>query len=227
MGKQVRSKMSEQLKETLEERVVTGIYLPGMRLDETELASEFAVSRTPVREALIQLSMHGLIELRPRRGAVVTEISPQRLYEMFEVMAELEAMCVRQAARRFTESDMAAVQSAQAACEAACEQADADDYYHKNACFHMALYAACHNSFLQDQAAALFRRLGAYRRLQLRHPGRLHSSLDEHAGIVAALLARNGELAAERMRQHVTVQGELFADLMASVSRLGKVGAAA
>ena len=120
MGQEkTHSRISEKLKETLEERIVTGTYLPGMRLDETELAKEFSVSRTPVREALIQLSFHGMIDMRPRRGAVVTQISPRRLYEMFEVMAELEAMCARLAARRHNDADLARIREAKAAFFAA------------------------------------------------------------------------------------------------------------
>lgn len=219
--KKPHSKMSEQLKETLEERIVTGKYLPGMRLDESELAAEFSVSRTPVREALIQLSFYGLIEIRPRRGAVVAEVSPQKLYEMFEVMAELEAMSARLAARRHNEADLAKIRDAQAACDKAFEAGDIDLYYYENECFHMAIYAASHNSFLSQEATTLFRRLGAYRRLQLRIRGRLKSSRDEHTGVVEALTAGNSELAAERLRNHVIIQGELFSDLIASMSSLG------
>src|SRR5690554_6707136 len=101
----VPARRSEYLRETIEERIATGEYGPGMRLDESELAEEFGVSRTPIREALIQLDSEGLVEMRPRRGAVVVEVSPQRLCEMFEVMAELEAMCARLAARRLTPAD--------------------------------------------------------------------------------------------------------------------------
>jgi DNA-binding GntR family transcriptional regulator len=219
--KKIHSRMSEKLKETLEERIVTGKYLPGMRLDETELANEFSVSRTPVREALIQLSFYGLIEMRPRRGAIVTELSHQRLYEMFEVMAELEAMSGRLAARRHTEADLEAILEAQAACDKAFETGDVDNYYHENERFHMAIYAASHNEFLNEKASALFRRLGAYRRLQLRIRGRLKTSRDEHADAIAALIAGNSELAAERMRKHVIVQGELFSDLFASLTHQG------
>jgi DNA-binding GntR family transcriptional regulator len=219
--KKAHSRMSEKLKETLEERIVTGEYLPGMRLDETELAVEFAVSRTPVREALIQLAFYGLIEMRPRRGAIVTEVSPQRLYEMFEVMAELEGMSGRLAARRHTDADLKNILDAQAACEKAFETGDVDNYYHENERFHMAIYAASHNSFLNQKAASLFRRLGAYRRLQLRIRGRLKTSRDEHAEVVEALSAGNGELAADRLRNHVIVQGELFSDLIASMTSHG------
>ncbi|MEI7431569.1 MAG: GntR family transcriptional regulator [Betaproteobacteria bacterium] len=213
--------MSEKLKETLEERIVTGKYLPGMRLDETELATEFAVSRTPVREALIQLAFYGLIEMRPRRGAIVTELSHQRLYEMFEVMAELEGMSARLAARRHTDTDLKAIQEAQAACDQAFVLGDVDNYYHENERFHMAVYAASHNSFLIEKATSLFRRLGAYRRLQLRIRGRLKSSKEEHAEVIEALIAGNGELAAEHLQKHVIVQGELFSDLIASMSNQG------
>lgn len=215
-----QSKISEQLKEKLEERIVTGHYRPGLRLDETELATEFSVSRTPVREALIQLASSGLVEIRPRRGAVVAEASPKRLYEMFEVMAGLEAMSVRLAARRNTEADMRQIQAAQAACETAYEAGDVDAYYRENERFHMAIYRACHNSFLCEETSAMHRRLGAYRRLQLRSRGRLKSSRDEHRGIIEAIAAGDGDLAAQRVHAHVIIQGEIFSDLIASLSRL-------
>ena len=89
------SRMSDRLREAIEEEIATGKLLPGSRLDEAELAKRFNVSRTPIREALNLLLGEGLIEARPRRGAVVARVSPQRLIEMFEVMAELEVMCAR------------------------------------------------------------------------------------------------------------------------------------
>src|SRR3546814_18041549 len=88
------------LAERLEEDIVSGRFAPGERLDEVSLATSFGVSRTPVREVLQRLASSGLVELRPRRGAIVAQISIGRLVEMFEVMAELEGMCGRLAARR-------------------------------------------------------------------------------------------------------------------------------
>lgn len=216
----IHSRRSEQLREAIEERIATGIYLPGMRLDETELAAEFGVSRTPIREALIQLASAGLIDMRPRRGAVVSEISPQRLYEMFEVMAELEAMCVRLAVRRMTEADLQALLETHKACEGEHNRKDPDDYYRRNEQFHLAIYRASHNEFLIDQAVALHRRLRPYRRLQLRVRDRIHTSFSEHSAIVEAIIAGDGELASGRLRKHITVQGERFADLIASLSML-------
>ena len=71
----MKQKRSDQLREAIEEKIAIGEYIPGKRLDEAELLAEFGVSRTPLREALIQLASLGLIELRPRRGAVVAEVS--------------------------------------------------------------------------------------------------------------------------------------------------------
>jgi DNA-binding GntR family transcriptional regulator len=146
---------SEQLGDEIEERIVTGLYRPGMRLDEQEIAKAFGVSRTPVREALIQLAGAGLIEIRPRRGAIVAEIGAHRLCEMFEVMAELESMCGRLAARRITEDEQRQLVEAHRACEVARDAQDPDAYYKLNEIFHRQIYTASHNGFLAEQAIAL------------------------------------------------------------------------
>lgn len=219
-------KRSEQLVDLIEERIATGIYSPGMRLDEANLAADFGVSRTPIREALIQLAATGLVEIRPRRGAIVAEIGPHRLCEMFEVMAELESMCGRLAARRITQAEQQELAAAHRACEEAQAAGDPDTYYRLNERFHHLIYAASHNGFLKEQAAALHRRLKTYRRLQLRVRDRMSTSLHEHAGIFDAIIAGDGELAAERLRAHIVVQGERFADLVASMQMVGSLSRA-
>lgn len=218
---------SEQLSEVIEERIVTGVYPPGTRLDEQELADSFGLSRTPVREALIQLASVGLVEIRPRRGAIVPEMSAERLYEMFEVMAELEAMCGRMAARRIRPEEMLLLQEAHQACETARSAGDPDSYYQLNEVFHHRIYEASHNGFLAEQAIALHRRLRPYRRLQLRVRNRMSTSFAEHAEIVAAIVAGDCDLAASELRSHVLVQGERFTDLVATLRQfnaMGKVG---
>ncbi len=213
----IGQKLSEQLRERIEEQVVTGVYRPGMRLDETELAASFGVSRTPIREALIQLASAGVIEMRPRRGAVVATIAPERLQEMFEVMAELEAMCARRAAGTITEDERDALTAAHRACRDALKEADADVYYRVNEAFHQILYAASHNSFLAEQSLSLQRRLRPFRRLQLRVPGRMESSFSEHGQVLAAILAGEAERAATCLRAHVGMQGDRFSALLALI----------
>jgi DNA-binding GntR family transcriptional regulator len=208
-------KLSDRLRDALEEDILTGALSPGDRLEEIALAARFGVSRTPIREALLSLAAAGLAEIRPRRGAVVAEIGPRRLMEMFEVMAELEGLCARLAARRADLEEIAAIRACHEACAAAIS--DVDAYYYRNETFHERIRAAGRNRFLFDQADALQKRLRPYRRLQLRARDRIAASLAEHAAIVAALEAGDGAAAAQAMRAHVAVQGERFADLLSSL----------
>ena len=210
---------TERLRDVLEEEILTGVLRPGDRLEELQLAERFGVSRTPIREALFQLSAAGLIEQRPRRGTFVAEVGPRRLMEMFDVMAELEAMCARLAARRATAEDLAALREAHDGCARAAEQGDCDGYYYRNETFHECIRSASRNEFLVEQADALQKRLKAYRRLQLRARDRLRASFAEHDAIVTAIEAGDAEAAAEAMRNHVMVQGERFADLLASLEQ--------
>jgi len=213
-------KRSLAVRELIEERIVDGRFPPGMRLDEMALAQEFGVSRTPIRETLIQLSSSGLVDLRPRRGAIVTDVSPHRLCEMFEVMAELEGMCARLAARRITADEQAELLAAHAACQRARDSASSDAYFVHNETFHQIIYRAAHNSFLAEQAAQLQRRLRPFRRLQLRIRNRVGRSFAEHQGIVDAILAGAGDKAAQLLREHVIVQGERYGDLVASIGHM-------
>jgi DNA-binding GntR family transcriptional regulator len=211
-------KISEQLCEKIEEQIATGELSPGSALDEATLIKQYGVSRTPVREAMIQLAAQGLIEIRPRRGAVVTSIGPARLIEMFEVMGELEALCGRLGARRMKDSERAELVSAHKACEKARTEQDPDSYFYCNERFHAAIYSGSHNSFLSEQALQLQRRLRPYRRLQLRVRNRMGTSFKEHEAIVGAILAGDAEATALALREHVLVQGERFGDLLASLA---------
>jgi DNA-binding GntR family transcriptional regulator len=213
---------SHTLRESIEEKIAVGQLLPGAHLDETLLANEYGVSRTPIREALIQLASMGLVVIRPRRGAIVADTSPQRLVEMFEVMAELEAMCGRLAARRMTKVEHAQLLELHHACLKASEMGDPDDYYYKNEAFHEAIYTGSHNEFLAEQVRNLRRRLRPYRRLQLRVRDRVANSFSEHEKIIYSIIDGDVERAGDLLRNHVMVQGQRFSDLMVSLAQLKK-----
>jgi DNA-binding GntR family transcriptional regulator len=214
----VNESLAQRLHEALEQDIATGVLAPGMRLDEAGLAERYGASRTPVREALRLLAASGMVEIRPRRGAVVTTVGPERLYEMFEVMAELEAMCGRLAARRLTTSGATALLATHEACRQA--TTDTDAYYLANEAFHQAIYVASGNTFLAEQCLSLQKRLRPYRRLQLRVGNRVARSFAEHDRIVAAISSGDGAGAMEELRAHVVVQGERFSDLIASLATL-------
>lgn len=208
---------AQRLKQTIEDEIVAGTLPLGARLDEVQLAERFGVSRTPIREAIIQLTMTGLIETKPRKGATVSTPEPQHLQAMFEAMAEIEAACGRLAARRLIPEDEAALQEALAACKRAADAGDSEAYYQENYIFHTVIYRACRNSFLEEQSRQLSRRLAPFRRLQLRVRQRLAQSFAEHAAIVEAIISGNEVRAADTLRNHVVVQGDRFSDLVASM----------
>jgi DNA-binding GntR family transcriptional regulator len=216
----MRNQGAGGLKDEIENEIITGRYRPGERLNEAFLAERYGVSRTPIREALRALAASGLLDVRPNRGAVVAFISPDRLFEMFEVMGEMEAMCGRLAARRMSESEHRELDAGHAACGVAEQTGISDQYYYENERFHFAIYDGSHNGFLAEQCKSLHRRLQPYRRLQLRVRNRMATSYREHGEIAAAIKAGHGDEAAELLRHHVIVQGERFADLVSSLHSL-------
>jgi DNA-binding GntR family transcriptional regulator len=216
----MRNQGATRLKDEIENDIVAGRYQPGERLDEVALAERYGVSRTPIREAFHGLAASGLVEVRPHRGTIVAQASPDRIVEMFEVMGELEGMCGRLAARRMSEDDHRRLLDIHEACGRAAEIANCDSYYYENERFHFCIYECSGNGFLAEQARTLHRRLQVYRRLQLRVRNRMMVSFSEHGEIASALRAADGEKAADLMRRHVTVQGERFADLLSLLRTL-------
>lgn len=212
----MEERQSVLVRDRIEDDIATGVFRPGERLDEASLAERFGVSRTPIREALQQLSVAGLVEVRRHRGAIVSAPDPKRLIDMFELMAELEAICGRLAARRLLPEDETQLTETLTACRRASEQGDTDVYYYENERFHRAIYAASGNGVIVEQALALHKRLAPYRRLQLRVRNRMRVSQSEHEAIVEAILAGKPDAAALRLYAHVSIQGERFADLLAA-----------
>ncbi|MFK5980518.1 MAG: GntR family transcriptional regulator [Rhizobiaceae bacterium] len=213
------SRRADSILEDLEQSIVLGEFANGERLDEVKLSERYNVSRTPIREAFQKLAATGLLNLIPRRGAFVRHPEFVELIEMFEVMAELEAMCGRLAARRMSDEVLADIKHSAAECEDALKRGNHDEYYHQNERFHHFIYQASGNSFLASEASRLQKRLKPFRRMQLKVHGRMRQSMEQHRQIVLALETGNSEVASETLQQHVSIQGEKFTDLMASYSK--------
>jgi DNA-binding GntR family transcriptional regulator len=211
---------SAKIRDSLEQRIVEGELGNGKRLDETELSNFYGVSRTPVREALQRLAESGLAEHLPRRGTFVRSPSLSQLVEMFEVMAELECMAIRLAARRATSNDIDALEKDNETCRAAVAANDTKKYYEINARLHGRIYQMSGNSFLANEARRLHDRLRPFRRLQLRVRGRMEESMAEHDIILAALRDGDADRAMETMKKHITIVGVRFNDLVSSFNRI-------
>lgn len=198
-----RGLLSDRIRNALTDEIAAGTLAAGAALDEQQLADRFGASRTPVREALRQLAASGLVELRARRGGVVARMTPERIMDMFETAAEIEAMCVRLATYRMTPLERSHLIELHDLSEPIVEAGDLDAYDNFNRQFHEAIYHATHNGFLAEQAIAVRTRLNAFRRTQLRHGERLRRSRDEHEAIMQAIAEGDGEMASRRMRAHM------------------------
>jgi DNA-binding GntR family transcriptional regulator len=194
---------SERLREQIAEEILSGGLNPGTQLDEVSLAERYGVSRTPVREALRQLSASGLVEHRPHRGAVVAEVTQKRLEEMFEVMAELESLCAGLAASTISPAERQRLTDLHAAAEQLVHSGDMLGYTQANDAFHDFIYQTSHNSFLAETVAIVRQRLSPFRHAQFRTLGRLAVSHTEHDRVVQAILRGDRDAAAREMRAHL------------------------
>lgn len=202
----------------LEREIAAGRLVPGARLDEQEIAERFGASRTPVREAFRLLASSGLVELRGRQGVAVRSIGAHALIEMFQVMAELEGLCARLAARRIDPAALAELERVHARLVAASHEGDVDAFYDVNQEFHEAIYDAAHNVFLADQTRRLRNQVAAYRRRVTRMPNRIADTLTEHAAVVDAIRAHDSDRAQAAMRAHVGLLGDDLIDFLATFS---------
>jgi DNA-binding GntR family transcriptional regulator len=212
-----RTTLSDDVRNRLEELIVSGALKPGERLDEVELGERFAVSRTPVREAFKALIATGLLEVKPRAGVAVATISIPVILEMFEMMAALEGLCAKLAARRATARQKAGLRDIHARLTDSLAAGDPKRFYAINADFHDLLYDAAHTHFLAGQTRALRRRLAAYRRYVTYQPGRMAATIGEHERVLAAIERGDPDGAFAAASDHVNLLGDDLADFIASL----------
>lgn len=206
----------EEIRQKLAARIIAGELQPGTSLDETTLASEFAVSRTPVREALRLLAASGLVDQRAHAKALVAKPDENDLRGMFEVMAELEALCAGRAALAMDAGEREALDALHASMAAIVRDGDARAYAELNDAFHSAIYEGAHNAYLCEITRATRARLQPFRRAQFGARGRLGKSHAEHGLIVDAILRADRTAAAAAMRSHIVIVETAYQHLTAN-----------
>lgn len=206
---------ADKLAEALAEAIFSGEFEPGVRLDEQQLAQRFSVSRTPVREALRLLATSGLLEIRPRRGAFVTQVSPAELEELFVAMGELEATCARLAALSMAPTERRRLEALHERMGHLAQVGDATAFAEANQIFHTMIYAGARNAVLEEMTAALRRRLAPFRHAQFYLEGRPARSHAEHQVVVSAILHGDAAAAHAAMLRHVTLVEASFEELAA------------
>ncbi|MDF7658066.1 GntR family transcriptional regulator [Erwiniaceae bacterium L1_54_6] len=207
--------LADGLKQSLEKEIASGVLEPGKRLDEKEIAARFEVSRTPVREAFRLLAADGLVDLNGRQGVMVRALGMNTLLEMFQVMAELEGLCARLAARRIAPDQLHQLRQIHQQMADLGTSISPAAFYEMNLSFHEAIYAFARNEFLAEETRALRNRVGVYRRRVTFHPGRVNKTLEEHGAIVEAIARNDADAAHDAMRKHLTLLGDDLVDFIA------------
>lgn len=206
---------AEILADRIAQAIIAGEFVPGERLNEQQLAERFAVSRTPVREALRQLTSSGLIVVHARRGAFVSEVSPDQLAEMFVAMGELEATCARLAAHSMSPPERRRLEAFYEQMAPIATGEDVAAFIEANHAFHTMIYAGSHNRVLFDITTALRRRLSPFRQAQFSLEGRPPRSHREHGEVVRAILRGDASAAHAAMLSHVSLVEASFEELCA------------
>jgi len=202
-----RRALYQEVADRLRRLIYAGDLPPGSWVDEQALAERFGTSRTPLREALKVLHAEGLVRLDPRRGSYVAgELTPQDLDDLFPVMALLEGRCAYEAVRKCTPVDVARLEAIHARLEKQAAARDVDAYYQDNYVFHETIQELARNPWLSRIVSGLRRFLRLLRGRQLRVPGRLRASLQEHRRVMRAVRRGDAKEAEELMRAHLLSQ---------------------
>src|ERR1700684_2237133 len=173
---------AERLADEIAASVLSGEFRPVLRLDEKTLAKRYAVSRTPVREALRQLASTGLIDIKPRRGATVVRPTSAQIETLFGAMAEIEATCARLSAMSMTPLERRRLASFHDSMLEFAQRNDGDGFAAANLTLHTQIYLGAHNAIIAEYATGLRRRLAPFRRAQFspeRRPHRQNSRLGD------------------------------------------------
>ncbi len=178
-----------------------GVYKPGDRLVESELAERFGVSRTPIREALQRLETQSLLT-RDGRSLIVASLDHNQLAELYVVRAELEGLAARLAARHATIEEMRVLRDMVEADRTLV--ADPKALSRANRRFHKQIHLASHNRFLVQQLDLVHRSMALLASTSLAAEGRGAATLDEHAAIVEAIARGDGEAAAQALKEHIS-----------------------
>ncbi|HET9976633.1 MAG TPA: GntR family transcriptional regulator [Burkholderiaceae bacterium] len=195
-----RGPLYEEVAERLRQQIFRRELEPGSWIDEMKLVAEYGISRTPLREALKVLAVEGLVTMKPRRGAYVTEMSHEDVRQVYHLLGLLESDAAAQVALQADDTQRAELQRLHDRLEKQVRQRDA--FFATNEQFHLALLEAAGNRWAAQVVTDLRKVMKLNRHHSLFKQGRLEDSLAEHRALMVALRARDGRRVAKLMREH-------------------------
>jgi DNA-binding GntR family transcriptional regulator len=190
----------QEVAELLRQRIFNRELAPGSWIDELKLAEEYGISRTPLREALKVLATEGLVTMKVRRGAYVTEVSERDLADVYHLLALLESDAAGVVAIEATAAQLKELTALHKELEKSVGQRER--FFEINEAFHMRLLEIANNRWRDQMVADLRKVMKLNRHNSLLKSGRIQESLAEHQVIMAALLARNAAATVHAMQAH-------------------------
>ncbi len=209
----------QEVAERLRQRIFAHDLTPGDWIDEQKLAEQYGISRTPLREALKVLAAEGLVDLKPRRGCYVTEISRQDIDDIFPLMAMLEGRCAFIAVQLAKPADIRDLKAIHDKLELAAKENRIDAFFEANQEFHRRIQELTNNRWLLSVIQDLRKVLKLSRLHSLSLEGRLQQSLEEHRVIMAAFEAGDAEQAEKSMHDHLLYGREALAKMDGSPAK--------
>ena len=195
-----QSALYEEVAELLRQRIFNRELPAGGWIDELKIAGEYGISRTPLREALKVLATEGLVTMKVRRGAYVTEVNEKDLTDVYHLLSLLEADAAGVVATHATDAQMTVLQDLHNELEKAVR--NRERFFEINEAFHRQLLLIANNRWRDQMVADLRKVMKLNRHNSLLKTGRIEESLAEHSAIMAALASRNAKVATQRMREH-------------------------
>ena len=194
----------EEVAELLRQRIFNRELEPGGWIDELKIAEAYGISRTPLREALKVLAAEGLVTMKVRRGAYVTEVSEQDLSEVYHLLSLLESDAAGVVASQATDIQRQELKDLHAELEAAAQpaQLDRERFFEVNERFHMRVLEIANNRWRNQMVSDLRKVMKLNRHNSLLKSGRIDESLQEHRAIMAALMDKDATLAIARVQEH-------------------------
>ncbi|WP_420005485.1 GntR family transcriptional regulator [Arenibacterium sp. LLYu02] len=199
---QIKSTTQKDAYGLILDAIDVGVFKPGDRLVESDLADRFGVSRTPIREALQRLETQSLLE-RDGRSLIVASLDHNQMAELYVVRRELEGLAAALAARHATEEEIQVLRDMVLADDALVD--DPIELAKANRRFHQQIHLASHNRYLVQQLDLVHRSMALMATTSLAAEGRGRIAQEEHKAIVDAIAARNQEAAGKALRDHISI----------------------
>lgn len=204
--------------------IVEGDLVPGARINEAQIGEQFGVSRTPLREAIKSLASEGLVELLPRRGAVVKSFSAKEVRDTMEVIRTLETAAAATACAVASDADIAAVCALHDRMEAAYRAGDRRRYYAFNQDIHTRVVALADNPTLSQVHGTLQARMKRFRFAGHAGPENWARAMEEHVEMIAALEARDAARLSAIIGQHLSAAWVRIEDLFDEQGQRARLG---